>query len=283
MPQAAKSWALGWPAGEILSCVQCVATSPNSLLGALACMQYTDAVCTGSLLHKLEARVVNLRRTESYTVVVELFTRPQQRAARCVCTKAHLSWDALISWISRVSVVRQQRARSAAVCLRECAQAPGAGWSRYVLRSTQHGVAWPARRSHLDVDDDDPTVGQKFSTETLRRGDAGRGSLPSTVHGAPETAEESREVLARLKRMAGFESQDFDPGVRGTAVRRAPIGAEQRASAFAGLHGASGERSCYANGSVVRAAMVHTCVRLPEAHVEAPTAGSLHFGRHLPA
>ena len=70
------------------------------------------------------------------------------------------------------------------------------------------------RRSHLDVDDNDPTVGQKFSTETLRRGDAGRGPIPSSLHGAPETAEESREVLARLKRMAGFESQDFDPGVR---------------------------------------------------------------------
>jgi hypothetical protein len=33
------------------------------------------------------------------------------------------------------------------------------------------------------------------------------------VHGAPSTAAESREVLARLKRMAGFESQDFDPAV----------------------------------------------------------------------
>ena len=74
------------------------------------------------------------------------------------------------------------------------------------------------RRSHLDVDDDDPTVGQKFSTETLRRGDAGRGPIPSSLHGAPETAEESREVLARLKRMAGFESQDFDPGVRAYAA-----------------------------------------------------------------
>ena len=74
------------------------------------------------------------------------------------------------------------------------------------------------RRSHLDVDDDDPTVGQKFSTETLRRGDAGRGPIPSSLHGAPETAEESREVLARLKRMAGFESQDFDPGVRASVA-----------------------------------------------------------------
>ena len=68
------------------------------------------------------------------------------------------------------------------------------------------------------MDDDDPTVGQKFSTETLRRGDAGRGPIPSSLHGAPETAEESREVLARLKRMAGFESQDFDPGVRASAA-----------------------------------------------------------------
>ncbi len=75
-------------------------------------------------------------------------------------------------------------------------------------------------RSHLDVDDNDPTVGQKFSTETLRRGDAGRGPIPSSLHGAPETAEESREVLARLKRMAGFESQDFDPGVRSLNLNR---------------------------------------------------------------
>ena len=70
------------------------------------------------------------------------------------------------------------------------------------------------------MDDDDPTVGQKFSTETLRRGDAGRGPIPSSLHGAPETAEESREVLARLKRMAGFESQDFDPGVRACCAIR---------------------------------------------------------------
>ena len=87
-----------------------------------------------------------------------------------------------------------------------------------VCTSRPEESACSARRSHLDVDDDDPTVGQKFSTETLRRGDAGRGPIPSSLHGAPETAEESREVLARLKRMAGFESQDFDPGVRATAA-----------------------------------------------------------------
>lgn len=30
----------------------------------------------------------------------------------------------------------------------------------------------------------------------------------------PQDAEESRETLGRLKRMAGFEAQDFDPMVR---------------------------------------------------------------------
>ncbi|KAK9901698.1 hypothetical protein WJX75_008976 [Coccomyxa subellipsoidea] len=67
-----------------------------------------------------------------------------------------------------------------------------------------------ALRSHLALEDDDPTLGDKFSTATLQH-DAGAGTIPSTVHGAPSTAAESREVLARLKRMAGFESQDFDP------------------------------------------------------------------------
>ncbi len=63
------------------------------------------------------------------------------------------------------------------------------------------------------MEDDDPALGEKFSTATLRN-DIGAGPIPSTVHGAPSTAAESREVLARLKRMAGFESQDFDPAVR---------------------------------------------------------------------
>ena len=67
-------------------------------------------------------------------------------------------------------------------------------------------------RSHLAVEDDDPALGEKFSTATLRN-DGTAGPIPSTVHGAPSTAAESREVLARLKRMAGFESQDFDPAV----------------------------------------------------------------------
>ena len=75
-------------------------------------------------------------------------------------------------------------------------------------------LAYLPRRSHLEVSDDDPSVGQKFSTETLRKGTNGLRGIPSTVHGAPETAEESREVLARLKRMAGFESQNFDGLVR---------------------------------------------------------------------
>ena len=71
----------------------------------------------------------------------------------------------------------------------------------------------PSCRSHLAVEEDDPALGEKFSTATLRN-DGTAGPIPSTVHGAPTTAAESREVLARLKRMAGFESQDFDPGVR---------------------------------------------------------------------
>lgn len=98
----------------------------------------------------------------------------------------------------------------------------------------------------------DPSIGDKFSVERL--GTSGRGlvSVPSIVHGAPETAEvhfrlrcfdsfgliavilnniqvsadlackeptlswamqESRETLFRLQRMAGFESQNFDPQV----------------------------------------------------------------------
>ncbi|CAK0770655.1 hypothetical protein CVIRNUC_003789 [Coccomyxa viridis] len=67
-----------------------------------------------------------------------------------------------------------------------------------------------ALRSHLALEEDDPALGEKFSTVTLQQG-AGHGAIPSRVHGAPSTAAESREVLARLKRMAGFESQDFDP------------------------------------------------------------------------
>lgn len=44
---------------------------------------------------------------------------------------------------------------------------------------------------------------------TLRR--TGEGVIPSSLHGAPQDATESKETLERLKRMAGFESQDFDP------------------------------------------------------------------------
>ena len=65
----------------------------------------------------------------------------------------------------------------------------------------------------MEVEDDDPTLGDKFSTATLQHG-GGHGAIPSAVHGAPSSAAESREVLARLKRMAGFESQDFDPAVQ---------------------------------------------------------------------
>jgi len=72
--------------------------------------------------------------------------------------------------------------------------------------------AFASCRSHLALEDDDPALGEKFSTATLQQG-SGHGAVPSRVHGAPSTAAESREVLARLKRMAGFESQDFDPMV----------------------------------------------------------------------
>jgi hypothetical protein len=79
------------------------------------------------------------------------------------------------------------------------------------------------------------------------------------VHGAPETAEESREVLARLKRMAGFESQDFDPGVRGPAAararpRRAASGRLRR------LAWSSWQAQLLGCGSVVMAAVTRTCV-----------------------
>ncbi|EFN52659.1 hypothetical protein CHLNCDRAFT_138594 [Chlorella variabilis] len=69
-----------------------------------------------------------------------------------------------------------------------------------------------ALRSHLVLDHEDHEVLDKFSVSRLRRARGGRGrAVPSTVHGAPLDAEESRETLGRLKRMAGFEAQDFDP------------------------------------------------------------------------
>ncbi|KAL4855536.1 Chloride channel protein A [Chlorella vulgaris] len=69
-----------------------------------------------------------------------------------------------------------------------------------------------ALRSHLVLDHEDPSVADKFTVSRLRRARGGRGrGVPSAVHGAPLDAEESRETLGRLKRMAGFEAQDFDP------------------------------------------------------------------------
>ena len=42
----------------------------------------------------------------------------------------------------------------------------------------------------MDEKDDDPSVGARFSVETLRNGpEKGLHSIPSTVHGAPTTAE----------------------------------------------------------------------------------------------
>ncbi|KAI7845409.1 hypothetical protein COHA_001114 [Chlorella ohadii] len=72
-----------------------------------------------------------------------------------------------------------------------------------------------ALRSHLMVDHEDRSVADKFSVSRLRRSMRGsNAAVPSSVHGAPQDAEESRETLGRLKRMAGFEAQDFDPEAR---------------------------------------------------------------------
>lgn len=110
-----------------------------------------------------------------------------------------------------------------------------------------------SRRSHLALDEADPDFGAQYSVESLRTRSRSVG-VPSALHGAPETAEvlalhllpaepcyfqvgevhegeilfvarcilddsicvmqESRVTLDRLRRMAGFESQDFDPAVR---------------------------------------------------------------------
>jgi len=101
-------------------------------------MQYTDAVCTGSLLHKLQARVVNLRRTESYTVVVELFTRPQQRAARCVCTSS-----SELGRFDQLDLKSQRGAAAAGTLGRSSFAGVRTGaWSRLVtVRVTQY-AAW---------------------------------------------------------------------------------------------------------------------------------------------
>ena len=127
-----------------------------------------------------------------------------------------------------------------------------------LLRQDDIACLHLACSSHLQVSLSDPSIGDKFSVEKL--GTTGRGlvSVPSIVHGAPETAEvcmlaihkcythvlqhstslgiyvklyvkltcmliicaecncmpqESRETLFRLQRMAGFESQNFDPQV----------------------------------------------------------------------
>lgn len=61
------------------------------------------------------------------------------------------------------------------------------------------------------LDGNDPQVADKFSMSRLRRSMHGRRPVPSSVHGAPLDAEETRQTLGRLKRMAGFEGQDFDP------------------------------------------------------------------------
>ena len=43
--------------------------------------------------------------------------------------------------------------------------------------------------SHLDVEDDDPNLGANFSIEKLRESQEGLHTIPSTVHGAPVSAQ----------------------------------------------------------------------------------------------
>ena len=45
--------------------------------------------------------------------------------------------------------------------------------------------------SHLDVSESDPSIGEKFSVESLRQSGRRLESVPSMLHGAPETAEVS--------------------------------------------------------------------------------------------
>lgn len=72
-------------------------------------------------------------------------------------------------------------------------------------------------RSHLAISDEDPSVGDKFSTSRFA-GQGANKAVPASAHGAPSTVQESREALSRLKRMQGFESQDFDAVVWVTAT-----------------------------------------------------------------
>lgn len=88
----------------------------------------------------------------------------------------------------------------------------GAWW---LTKSRSTSQLTGAPRSHLAISDEDPSVGDKFSTSSRRfAGQGASRSLPAAVHGAPSTVQESREALSRLKRMQGFESQDFDAVVR---------------------------------------------------------------------
>ncbi|KAK9790124.1 hypothetical protein WJX73_008199 [Symbiochloris irregularis] len=79
------------------------------------------------------------------------------------------------------------------------------------LANGHSGASRGAFRSHLEVEIEDPDVGRKFAANTTTTGSGSLRSMPSMVHGAPTSEEESREVLGRLRRMAGFESQTFDP------------------------------------------------------------------------
>ena len=58
------------------------------------------------------------------------------------------------------------------------------------------------------------SAAQAFEDAGVTAGHAGGASgaaVPATLHGAPATAADGREVLARLRRMTAFEAQDFDP------------------------------------------------------------------------
>jgi len=46
-----------------------------------------------------------------------------------------------------------------------------------------------ASRSHLALDEADPDFGEQYSVEKLRHGERGSATIPSALHGAPETAE----------------------------------------------------------------------------------------------
>lgn len=125
------------------------------------------------------------------------------------------------------------------------------------LSACNHACGAPHSRSHLAISDEDPSVGDKFSTSRF----AGQGAskaVPASAHGAPSTVQESREALSRLKRMQGFESQDFDAVVRGT-----------RAGKYVGIGGGddAANGACCVELYMSCAASIPGCPRIPTHHV----------------